>query len=125
MSTFNFRRYVATNYTLYPATVIVPAPEHFEVWTILPDQDDATRSQVTLRIAAPFSDAAEKQQDYLEKNWELLCYALEKEDWAVSATIMPGARAKVFTDLVLGRNEAPIQHFHRCLLADIDARIAT
>jgi phenylpropionate dioxygenase-like ring-hydroxylating dioxygenase large terminal subunit len=122
-STFNFRRYVATNYTLFPSTVIVPAPEHFEVWTILPDRDDPTQSQVTVRIAAPFTEAADKQQRYLEKNWELLCYALEKEDWEVSATIMPGAHARVVDDLVLGRNEAPIQHFHRSLFADLDGQV--
>jgi phenylpropionate dioxygenase-like ring-hydroxylating dioxygenase large terminal subunit len=124
-STFNFRRYVATNYTLYPSTVIVPAPEHFEVWTILPDTDDPTRSRVTVRIAAPFADATDKQQRYLEKNWELLCYALEKEDWEVSGTIMPGAKARVIDDLVLGRNEAPIQHFHRVLLADLGDQATT
>lgn len=121
-STYNFRRFVATNYTLYPATVVVPAPEHFEVWTILPDPNDVTRSEVTIRIAAPFSDNEDKQRDYLEKNWELLCYALEEEDWMVSATIMPGVRARVLDELVLGRNEAPIQHFHRSLFADLEAR---
>lgn len=117
--TFNFRRYVATNYTIYPSTVIVPAPQHFEIWTIVPHHTDASRCTVFLRMLAPFSDAVEKQNRYLEKNWELLCFALQEEDWKVSGTIMPGARSGHVPELVLGRNEAAIQHFHRALLADI------
>jgi phenylpropionate dioxygenase-like ring-hydroxylating dioxygenase large terminal subunit len=112
-------KYIILSYTLYPGTIIVSEPSHFEVWTILPDPSNPSRCTATLRFLTPIKPETDKQRKFLDMNWDVLMNAVEHEDWWVAGTIADGLPSSGINDVIYGRNEPVNQHFHRQLAADI------
>jgi phenylpropionate dioxygenase-like ring-hydroxylating dioxygenase large terminal subunit len=110
-------RCTAAVYTLFPASVLVWQNDHFEIWTILPDQKDAGRSHVVARLLAPSREEAEAQKALWDKNWRILMDTVEKEDWVASKDIQESIAGGGQTHFVFGRNEPALQHFHRQIAA--------
>ncbi|GAB2857905.1 aromatic ring-hydroxylating dioxygenase subunit alpha [Actinocorallia aurea] len=112
------RDYTLANYTLYPGTMLVTEPNHFEIWTITPHPDDPNKSRTTIRLLSPSKPETERQVRFFDKNWELLMKTLLDEDWHVAGTITGNIGAGV-GELVYGRNELPGQMFHKVLAEDV------
>jgi len=115
------RDYTLANYTVYPGTMLVTEPNHFEIWTITPHPTDPTKSRTTIRLLSPGEPANDKQRGYFDKNWDLLMETVEDEDWFVAKTISDNVRNGGVEKLIYGRNELPGQHFHTTLAADVAA----
>lgn len=118
---YDVRDYSLANYTVYPGTMLVTEPQHFEIWTIVPDTEDPNVSYCTIRLLAPEKPQTPRQERILEKNWELLMTTLHDEDWFVTQTITANAAHGQVDELVYGRNELPGQVFHQMVAADVEA----
>ncbi|MGW5383128.1 aromatic ring-hydroxylating oxygenase subunit alpha [Nocardia sp. NPDC003963] len=116
---FDVRDYSLANYTVYPGTMLVTEPNHFEVWTIVPDKDDPNVSYCTIRLLSPRKPETPREERILEKNWELLMETLHAEDWFVTKTITDNAAHGQVRELIYGRNELPGQMFHNMVAADV------
>ncbi|GAA4672828.1 aromatic ring-hydroxylating oxygenase subunit alpha [Gordonia humi] len=123
--TYDVRDYSLANYTVYPGTMLVTEPQHFEIWTIVPDVDDPNVSHCTIRLLSPTKPETPREHRVLDKNWELLMATLHDEDWFVTKTITDNAAHGSVDELVYGRNELPGQVFHRMVAADAAAFAAT
>jgi len=118
---FDVRDYSLANYTVYPGTMLVTEPQHFEVWTIVPDVDDPNVSYCTIRLLSPHEPTTDRERRILDKNWELLMETLHAEDWFVTKTITDNAAHGAVDTLIYGRNELPGQVFHSMVAGDVEA----
>ncbi|MEV5651935.1 Rieske 2Fe-2S domain-containing protein [Nocardia sp. NPDC052254] len=116
---FDVRDYSLANYTVYPGTMLVTEPNHFEIWTIVPDKDDPNVSYCTIRLLSPRKPETPREERILEKNWELLMETLHAEDWFVTKTITANAAHGQVDELIYGRNELPGQVFHNMVADDV------
>lgn len=115
------RDYTLANYTVYPGTMLVTEPNHFEVWTITPHPEDPNRSRTTIRLLAPREPETDRRRRFYDKNWDLLMQTLLDEDWHVAGTISGNIDRGGVGELVYGRNEAPGRLFHTLLADDVAA----
>jgi phenylpropionate dioxygenase-like ring-hydroxylating dioxygenase large terminal subunit len=115
------RDYTLANYTVFPGTMLVTEPAHFEIWTITPHPTDPTKCRTTIRLLSPSEPETDKQRRFFDKNWDLLMETLIDEDWWISKTITDNVDVSGVTELIYGRNELPSQHFHTQLAADVEA----
>ncbi|QTI70884.1 aromatic ring-hydroxylating oxygenase subunit alpha [Gordonia polyisoprenivorans] len=122
--TYDVRDYSLANYTVYPGTMLVTEPNHFEVWTIVPDPDDPNVSYCTIRLLSPTKPQTAREERILEKNWDLLMETLHDEDWFVTKTITDNAANGQVDELIYGRNELPGQVFHAMVARDVAALAA-
>ncbi|NMO03716.1 Rieske 2Fe-2S domain-containing protein [Gordonia sp. TBRC 11910] len=118
---YDVRDYSLANYTVYPGTMLVTEPQHFEIWTIVPDVDDPNVSYCTIRLLSPHKPATPREERILQKNWDLLMETLHDEDWFVTKTIQDNAANGQVDQLIYGRNELPGQVFHKMVAADVAA----
>ncbi|MBY8861477.1 Rieske 2Fe-2S domain-containing protein [Nocardia sp. CA2R105] len=116
---FDVRDYSLANYTIYPGTMLVTEPNHFEIWTIVPDAQDPNVSYCTIRLLSPRKPETPREERILEKNWDLLMETLHAEDWFVTKTITDNAAHGQVTELIYGRNELPGQVFHQMVADDV------
>ncbi|MFF3573685.1 aromatic ring-hydroxylating oxygenase subunit alpha [Nocardia jiangxiensis] len=116
---FDVRDYSLANYTIYPGTMLVTEPNHFEIWTIVPDAQDPNVSYCTIRLLSPRKPETPREERILEKNWDLLMETLHAEDWYVTKTITDNAAHGQVTELIYGRNELPGQVFHKMVADDV------
>jgi len=119
----DLRRYVITNLILYPNTMLVSQPDHFELWSVFPDADSPQRCTTSIRFLVPHPpDDAERAR--LDQSWEILRDAVTGEDWPMAAAIQQAANSSGTPqpiEFVYGRDEVPLQHLHRHLAADLGA----
>lgn len=106
-------RYVIQGVFMFPNSTLVAQPDHFEIWTFLPDAVDPTRSRAVIRFLTPEPSVTEEDQAMWDKNYRILMSAVENEDLPVGESIQSTAAAPGAGELVLGRNEMANQHFHR------------
>lgn len=100
-------------YALFPSSLLVWQNDHFELWTLSPDQHDACRTRVAARLLAPSAEDALRHKELWDKNWRILMGTVEREDWVSAKAIQDGIFAGGAADFVFGRNEPALQHFHR------------
>lgn len=98
-------------YVLFPATVLVWQNDHWELWTSFPDPLDSSRSIARARLLAPTAESVETGRDLWDKNWRILMDTVENEDWRAAAMMQQGIAAAP-AELVFGRNEPALQHYH-------------
>ncbi len=116
---FDVRDYSLANYTIYPGTMLVTEPNHFEIWTIVPDAQDPNVSYCTIRLLSPSKPQTPREERILQKNWDLLMETLHAEDWFVTKTITDNAAHGQVEELIYGRNELPGQVFHKMVADDV------
>ncbi len=85
------------------------------MWNCFPDDAQAGKSMSRVSLLAPDAEAAAGRSDYWNKNWTVLMNTVEQEDFRVGRTMQAGYAAGSQTDVVFGRNEPALQHFHRNL----------
>ena len=119
--TTDLRRYVITNFILYPNTMLVCQPDHFELWTVFPDPESPQRCTTSIRFLVPHPpDDAERAR--LDQSWEILRDAVTGEDWPMAEAIQKAANSSGTPEpieFVYGRDEVPLQHLHRLLAEDL------
>jgi len=107
-------------YLLFPNTVVVMVQDHLETWHMFPSGNgvDETRMYVSLYTPEPaLTDSARR---HWNNNFDLLMATVENQDFPVSEGIQQGFYAGAQEDIVFGRNEPALQHFHQALKSALE-----
>ncbi|MFV0526670.1 MAG: aromatic ring-hydroxylating oxygenase subunit alpha [Acidimicrobiales bacterium] len=107
---WNLLPYGTIQYFLVPTGLVVHQIDHVEVWNVEPLAVD--RSRLTTSIYAPAEPATEKARKYFLKNLDLLVTVTGTEDFPVMEEIQRNLASGALPELVYGRIEPPLVHFH-------------
>lgn len=116
-------QHVAVNYQVFPNSVIVWQQDHFEVWSSFPGRTPRDCKVRIMSLVTPEMSGEEFKRRW-DKNWRVLIDTVKGEDWAVSREIQDALPS--LQQLLFGRNEPGMQHFHRVISAALvdDAPVA-
>ncbi|WP_176594135.1 aromatic ring-hydroxylating dioxygenase subunit alpha [Sphingobium sp. EM0848] len=114
-------RYFATVFVLYPNSLCIAAPDHYEFWTVWPDEQSASRCHVRIRFLIDPAKLTDEMQARLERSLAILEEAAMNEDWPMEETIQANARTSPDVEFIYGRSEISCQHLHRQLGRDLAA----
>ena len=99
----------------------IKAPDHFELWTVWPDERDPLKCSVTIRFLVLPEVLTDEIADRIRRSWAILRQAATEEDFPTEASIQRNAVANGNAMFTYGRNERSIRHLHQSLAADISA----
>lgn len=102
--------YGTMQYFLVPNGLVVHQLDHVEVWNVEPLSVD--RTQVTTSIYAPTRPETDGQHRYWTKNLDLLLQVTGTEDFPLMEQIQSNLASGALTEVVYGRIEPPLIHFH-------------
>jgi nitrite reductase/ring-hydroxylating ferredoxin subunit len=117
-------QYVAVNYQIFPNTIIVWQQDHFEVWSAFPGATPRDCKVRIMSLVMPDMLGDENRHRW-DKNWKILIDTVRGEDWAISREIQDGLPYINDEQIVFGRNEPGMQHFHATVTAELHRRSAT
>jgi hypothetical protein len=110
-----FRRQANLVYFLFPNAVLnFPTSGHAELWNIWP-AGVVGQARVTARFYIPNPPRSERQANFWQRNFELTRDVVFNEDFTLQAGTYAGMRNGASPDLVYGRNEPALIHFHTML----------
>jgi phenylpropionate dioxygenase-like ring-hydroxylating dioxygenase large terminal subunit len=101
------------HYVLVPNALLVHQIDHFELWRVFPLGVD--RSLVHTGLYAPAPPSDERAQRYWRKNLDAVLQVTTEEDFPQCAKIQADLGAGALDELLFGRNEAALAHYHRSL----------
>ncbi len=107
-----------TQYLLLPNAVLCHQIDHIELWRVTPLAVDRTR--VTTSIFAPRAPRSEKERNYWVRNLDVLLGVTNSEDFPLMARIQQNLMSGAAPDVVYGKMEPALAHFH----ASVDAALA-
>lgn len=110
----NLRPYLVNAYQIFPNTVLVWSGMHMEAWLSFPSPADPGVTEVTVHVLGD-RDQVESDPAYFDKNWEVVRSTVLTEDFVVGASIQQGFNSGAQANIVFGRNEPGVQHFHASL----------
>jgi len=116
-SEWNLIPHSAVIYVLFPNTVFVMQGDHLETWHVYPCGDSPDESIMNVSLYTPQPANTESARRHWDRNMDLLMATVEKEDFPVSEGIQRGLRSGAQDDVLFGRNEPSLQHFHKSLKA--------
>jgi len=108
-------------YLLFPNTVLIYQAGHLELWRIFPARhpgaDPVNESHFSVSLYAPKKPNTEKAKAHWDANLDLLLDVTMNEDFANGAATQSGFAAHHLTELLFGRNEPALIHFHKTVQA--------
>ena len=107
-------------YRLMPNTVLVFQSDHLETWRMLPGETP-DRSTIEFALYAPEAPATDKARAYWQKNYDLAIKTVLDEDFALGEKMQRGFMSGVQKEVIYGRNEPALIHFHQRLRAVLDS----
>jgi phenylpropionate dioxygenase-like ring-hydroxylating dioxygenase large terminal subunit len=110
--------YGTIQYFLVPNGLVVHQLDHFEVWVVEPLSVNRTRT--TTSVYAPSAPQTDKARDYFVKNLDLLLQVTGDEDFTLMAQIQRTLESGGLPELIYGRIEPPLIHFHQQVNALLD-----
>jgi len=102
-------------YRLMPNSIIVFQSDHLETWRILPGDVDRTLVEFALYVPEP--PTTDKARAYWQKNYDLAIRTVLDEDFALGEKMQRGFMSGLQAEVVYGRNEPALIHFHQRLRA--------
>ncbi len=105
--------YGTIQYFLVPNALVVHQLDHIEVWRLEPLAVNKVRTHTSL--FAPEPPATEKAQRYWTKNLDLLLQVTGTEDFPTMERIQANMASGAVPEVVYGRIEPPLIHFHTAL----------
>ncbi|QKR98384.1 aromatic ring-hydroxylating dioxygenase subunit alpha [Sphingomonas sp. CL5.1] len=113
-------RYFATVFVLFPNTLVIAAPDHYEFWTVWPGET-AGRCTVHIRFLIDPAKLTGDMPDRLNRSLAILEDAAMNEDWPMEQTIQANAASSPDATYLYGRSEISCQHLHLRLASAIAA----
>ncbi len=110
--------HATTQYLLLPNAILCHQIDHVELWRLVPLAVDRTR--VLVSLFAPKPPASEKERAYWIKNLDVLLHVTSTEDFPAMARIQQNLMSGAVPDVVYGKMEPALVHFH----AAVDAALA-
>jgi phenylpropionate dioxygenase-like ring-hydroxylating dioxygenase large terminal subunit len=110
-------RYVTETHFLLPNSTLLRQPDHFQLLTFRPDQQDPAKSVMEQRLMVPPVAESGLEEEHWNKlwnkNWEILLAVLHNEDFPLLRNSQRGMASSDAGDMLLGRNETANQVFRR------------
>jgi len=103
--------YGTIQYFLVPSGIVVHQLDHIETWRIEPV--DVRTTRLTTSVLAPRPPESDGERARWVKNLDLLLEVTGAEDFPLMEGIQRNLDAGAIEQLVYGRNEPPLIHFHR------------
>jgi phenylpropionate dioxygenase-like ring-hydroxylating dioxygenase large terminal subunit len=95
---------------LVPNTVLLHQQDHIQLYQSRPGR---TPDEAHLTVTLYVPHGSDRSDAYWQKNFDLLVDVTDTEDFATAAGIQRGYRTRAQPEVVFGRNEPALQHFHR------------
>ena len=108
--------HIVAVYRLFPNTIVIFLSDHLETWRMLPGETP-DRSTIEFALYAPEPPANEKARAYWRKNYDLAIKTVLDEDFALGERMQRGFMSGLQAEVVYGRNEPALIHFHQRLQA--------
>ncbi|MDR8394711.1 aromatic ring-hydroxylating dioxygenase subunit alpha [Paraburkholderia sp. USG1] len=97
---------------LFPNTILnLPAPGHVELWQFYPENDAVDQTRVHVRFYTPGEPESEKERTFWDKMVDFTM-SFVGEDFEQQKTIFSNLRAGILPELIFGRNEPALTHYH-------------
>lgn len=109
----NYRQHVVAIYQLFPNTLIIWQLDHIEIWRAFPGRDDASHCDVEMTIYKPHDSA--RPDSYWEKNRDIAIRTVLEEDFPLGERMQIGFESGATEEVVYGRNEPSLVHFHQSI----------
>src|SRR5581483_729299 len=113
--TWSMLPHATIHYVFAPNALLVHQLDHFELWRVFPLGVD--RCLVHTGIYAPAPAQDERAQRYWRKNLDAVLRVTTEEDFPQCERIQADLAAGAADELIFGRNEPALAHFHRSLAA--------
>ena len=97
---------------IVPNTVLLHQQDHVQLYQSRPGR---TPDEAHLTVSLYVPTDSERPDRYWQKNFDLLVDVTDSEDFATAAGIQRGFRTRAQDQVVFGRNEPALQHFHRAV----------
>jgi phenylpropionate dioxygenase-like ring-hydroxylating dioxygenase large terminal subunit len=105
--------YGTIQYFLVPNALVVHQIDHVEVWRFEPV--DVRTTIATTSIYAPTEPHSDRARNYFVKNLDLLMEVTGTEDFPLMEQIQANLDSGALPEVVYGRIEPPLIHFHRAV----------
>ena len=102
---------------LFPNTVFAMQGDHLETWHVFPVGDSPDESVMYVSLYTPAAAATDSARQHWDRNMDLLMATVEKEDFPLSEGIQRGFYSGAQDEVLFGRNEPSLQHFHKSVKA--------
>src|SRR5579883_156029 len=114
---WNLIPYTAIICVLFPNTVFVMQGDHLETWHVYPTGDDPDECVMYASLYTPEPATTESARRHWDRNMDLLMATVEKEDFPLSEGIQRGFHSGAQDEILFGRNEPSLQHYHKSIKA--------
>jgi phenylpropionate dioxygenase-like ring-hydroxylating dioxygenase large terminal subunit len=104
--------YTAMVYVLFPNTVFIMQGDHVETWHAYPAGNGTDECETYVSLYTPDEAATDSAKRHWDRNMDLLLATVEKEDFPLAEGIQRGFYSGAQNEIVFGRNEPSLQHFH-------------
>lgn len=120
---FDVLKHTAVTYTIFPNLVIELLSDrysfHFEIWMVFPSSTDPGQGYARALLLAEASKLTPEHETFWDKNWQITHNTVLGEDLKVCEGLQNAAGSGALKEVVFGRNEPLLQHFHRQVLQRI------
>ncbi|NVE93778.1 aromatic ring-hydroxylating oxygenase subunit alpha [Altererythrobacter lutimaris] len=104
------RQIVTFAYQLFPATIVIPSPDYFNVMVLMPQSEGVTLVEDFMLI--PEEPTTEKARDHWERSWNLLDGGVfASEDFRAAELGQNGLSTGAIESVTLGTLEGGVSHF--------------
>jgi phenylpropionate dioxygenase-like ring-hydroxylating dioxygenase large terminal subunit len=103
-------------YRLMPNTILVFQSDHLETWRMIPGETP-DRSRIEFAFYSPEPATTDRARAYWKKNYDLAIKTVLDEDFALGERMQRGFMSGLQAEVIYGRNEPALIHFHQSLQA--------
>ena len=121
LSRWPYKQITSTVYFIYPNVIMMVDAFGVDLMRIFPLDDSPSKSRtihtwyIDPAVQKHFEEHGMSYEDRLERFREIV----EKEDYAMLEEVQVNADCGIQSEIVLGRNEAALQHFHNMYRSEI------
>ena len=108
-------------YLLFPNTVMVMAQDHVETWHMFPAGNGVDETRMYVSLYTPEPAVTDSAKRHWNNNFDLLMATVESQDFPVSEGMQRGFYSGAQDEIVFGRNEPALQHYHRAIKSALSA----
>jgi phenylpropionate dioxygenase-like ring-hydroxylating dioxygenase large terminal subunit len=113
-------RHTAIVNILFPNTVFIMQGDHVETWHVFPDGDDVDSARMYISLYTPEPAVSESARGHWDRNFDLLVKTVCDEDFPLGEGVQAGFHAGGQSEIVFGRNEPALQHYHASIRAALN-----
>jgi phenylpropionate dioxygenase-like ring-hydroxylating dioxygenase large terminal subunit len=104
-------------YSLFPNTLMLVQGDHVELARVFPCEGRTDRAVMDLSLYVPSPPKTDEERTHWDKNMELVLDVVTGEDFPTGRSIQIGLTSGAQTQLVYGRNEPAMIHYHQSVQA--------